>query len=249
MAESMLLDTLTTYYRGQGILSTHFTCPHKAECEGDCKTFTGPKSAFVSTGYERHDVPRLLFLSLDSGSGTSDDRERLPKAVRRQEEVDFDLRSATKRDRRKHWYRTHELAWHILQRFDSKIRLEDAKKYFAHANSAKCSQNKPLGGQADRTLFNNCGKYLPGELEVLTPDIFVTQGARARDVGRRHQEIERLDEWAKIIVMNDREVFWLHTHHPSYGWLDRQFAGRPAWQAEYADMIHRFAESQGWPGT
>ena len=249
MAESML-DALTIYYQGEGILSTHFICPHKAECEGDCKTFTGPKSAFVSTGYERHDLPRLLFLSSDSGGGASDDRERLPAAVRKQGEVDLDVLSVSGLYKRHHWYRTHELAWYILRRFDSKIQFEDAKTYFAHANSAKCCMNKPRGAQADPRLFTNCRKYLRGELEVLAPDILVTQGKWAkRGVEERHEVARRLDQWAAVIDTNGREVFWLHTYHPSYGWLDRQFAGRPAWQAEYADMIHRFAESQGWPGT
>lgn len=249
MAESML-DALTTYYRDQGILSTHFTCPHKAVCEGDCPTFTGPKSAFVSTGYERRDLPRLLFLSLDSGGGSADDRERLPVAVRRQEEVEYNPLSAQGRDKNHHWYRTHELAWYILRRFDSKIRLEDAKKYFAHANSAKCCMNNPRGAQADARLFTNCREYLPGELEVLAPDILVTQGDWAKwGVEAHYEATRRFDPQASVIEMNGREVFWLHTYHPAhFGGFNRQRAGGKGWE-EYALKIREFAERQGWPGT
>lgn len=249
MAESML-DALTTYYQGQGILSTHFTCPHKAECVGDCTTFTGPKSAFVSTGYERHDLPRLLFLSLDSGSGTSDDRERLPAAVRRQGEVDSDVLSAKGRDKNTHWYRTHELAWHILRRFDSKIRLEDAKNYFAHANSAKCCQNNARAKQADARLFTNCRSYLRGELDVLAPDILVTQGDWAKQGVSAHYEVtQSLDRGASVINMAGRDVFWLHTYHPAYfrGFHGQRRDGK-GWEA-YSEMIREFAEQQGWPGT
>lgn len=247
MAESML-DALTAYYRSQRILSTQFACLHEVKCRGDCAAFTGPKSAFVSTGYERHDLPRLLFLSLDSGSGASVAKERLPAEVRKQEEEGFDVGSAHKG---RHWYLTHEIAWCILRRFDSKIGLKEVQRYFAHANSAKCCQNKPGGGQADAKLFRNCGKYLPAELEVLAPDIIVTQGAKARDAIRRYsvQEIDPPDEWARIVAMNGREVFWLQTRHPARGWLARQFADRPTWKEEYAEMIREFAERQGWPGT
>lgn len=247
MAESML-DALTAYYRSQRILSTQFTCPHEVDCRGDCADFTGPKSAFVSTGYERHDLPRLLFLSLDSGSGASDPMKRSPKAVRDQEEEKFDVGSAHKG---RHWYLTHEIAWCILRRFDSKMGINEVQRYFAHANSAKCCQNKPGGGQADLRLFRNCGKYLPGELDVLAPNIVVTQGARARNAISRYgdREIDPPDKWAKIITVNGREVFWLQTRHPARGWLARQFADRPKWKDEYADMIREFAERQGWPGT
>ena len=250
MAESMLLDTLTTYYRGQGILSTHFTCPHKAECEGDCTTFTGPKSAFVSTGYERHDLPRLLFLSLDSGSGDSDDRERLPEAVRRQGELDSDVLSVKGRTKNHHWYRTHELAWYILRPFDSKISIENVKAYFAHANSAKCCQNKSREKQADARLFTNCRTYLRGELDVLAPNILVTQGDWAKwGVEECCEVTQRLDQWASVVDMNGREVFWLHTYHPAhFGGFHGQRRGGRGWE-EYSGMIREFAEQQGWPGT
>ena len=64
-----MLATLERYYKQNGILSTNFLCKHKTECSADCATFTGPKSAFVSSGYELGSLPRLLFLSLDLGCG------------------------------------------------------------------------------------------------------------------------------------------------------------------------------------
>ena len=141
MTETMF-QRLYRYYKDNGILSTSFTCHHKEQCKGGSKEFTGPKSAFVSTGYENKscNLPRLLFLSLDSGDGDKNDGNRLPEALRHQEEIDRDVLALPKH---KHWYRTHELAWYIFKRFDPCIRLEDAKKHFAHANSAKCCMNKP----------------------------------------------------------------------------------------------------------
>ena len=100
-----MLQELQDYYSKNGILSTSFTCIHKEQCEGDCLEFTGPKSAFVSSGYEAHELPRLLFLSLDSGSGDKNDSNRLPIAVREQEEIQRNIHDL---HRGKHWYRTHE---------------------------------------------------------------------------------------------------------------------------------------------
>lgn len=244
MAESMLA-ALTAYYRDQGILSTHFICPLKAVCEGDCTTFTGPKSAFVSTGYERHDLPRLLFLSLDSGDGIHDPRHGLPESARKWE----DNRDIDKCPKNRHWYLTHELAWHILKCFDPNLELSEVNRHFAHANSAKCCMNNPGQGQAHPRLFTNCRKYIPGEMRVLCPDVLVTQGARAKESVRIcYPAIEPRDEWTAIMEMDGRQVFWLHHHHPRYGgfWTHRD-DGR-GWE-KHALQIREFAEQQGWPGT
>ena len=162
-----MLTELERYYVQNGILATQFTCRYKAACSANCPAFTGPKSAFVSSGYEEGRLPRLLFLSLDSGSGKHNDHERLPLAVRAQEEGRDVLALA----KHKHWYRTHELAWYILKAFAPDLQVEEAKLYFAHANSAKCCMNKDQRAKADGILFKNCQRYLRQELELLEPEI------------------------------------------------------------------------------
>ena len=247
MTETMF-QRLSRYYQDNGILSTSFTCQHKEECSGGSPKFTGPKSAFVSTGYENRssNLPRLLFLSLDSGDGDKDDRNRLPEALRQQEEIERDVLALPKH---KHWYRTHELAWYIFKRFRPSIRLEEAKGYFAHANSAKCCMNKPQRKQADRILFRNCQKYLQGELEILCPDIIVTQGAEAKKaVASFYESLRCIDEHASIIGMNSRKVFWLHTYHPgNWGAFNRQrnfdkTQGLALGWEEYSRKIYEFVE-------
>ena len=186
-------------------------------------------------------------MSLDSGSGDRNDRNRLPEAVRQQEEVNRDVLALPKH---KHWYRTHELAWYIFKRFDPYIRLEEAKGYFAHANSAKCCMNKPGRKQADRVLFKNCRKYLEGELEILSPDIIVTQGAESKKaVASFYESLKCIDEYASIINMNSRKVFWLHTYHPgNYGAFYKQYdfdkvRKRSLGWDKYSRMIHEFIET------
>lgn len=241
-----MLRDLSRYYEDNGILSTSFTCSHKERCEGDCAEFTGPKSAFVSTGYERGDLPRLLFLSLDSGDGDENDVNRLPEAVRRQEETERDVSALP---RHKHWYRTHELAWYIFRGFDPGIRLEDAKGYFAHANSAKCCMNRPGRKKASAVLFTNCREYLRGELAILRPDVLVTQGAEAKKaVECLYETLESFNEHASKIGMGGRGVFWLHTYHPAcWGRFNGQrdfdkIRNRARGWEKYSRMIREFVE-------
>lgn len=121
-----MIEELQNYYNKNGILSTSFACAYKNQCQNDCAEFTGPKSAFVSSGYAGNLLPRLLFLSLDSGSGDKINENRLPLSVRQQEEIDRNVLSLRKY---KHWYRTHELARYIFKRFDPNIKIQEAKKY------------------------------------------------------------------------------------------------------------------------
>ena len=240
-----MLEQLGNYYRSQGILSTHFTCPHSDSCrEGYEETFTGPKSASVSTGYEHGNLPRLLFLSLDSGSGHEDANARLPHAVRHgMENVQVNELAINR-----HWYRTHELAWYILRQYRPDLDIEDTKRFFAHTNSAKCCQNKPDGSQADARLFRNCRRYLAGEIRVLRPDVIVTQGNKAKMGLQRIIEIrERINDLACIIVFDGRLLFWLHTYHPRYGGYyaqcgyDHETQRCEGWQ-QYSEYISRFVD-------
>lgn len=215
-----MLSELQAYYEKNGILATNFTCRHKDECSKDCEDFTGPKSAFVSSGYESGILPRLLFLSLDSGSGDKTDKNRLPLAVRDREES-RDVMSLAKH---KHWFRTHELAWYFLKRFNPLLKIEEAKDYFAHANSAKCCMNKIQRKKADKVLFKNCQKYLKRELEILNPKIMVTQGNEAKKAILEILEsrIKIIDDYSSIIILSGKEVFWLHTYHPNnWGMFNR----------------------------
>ena len=129
-----MFDELASFYARSGILSTSFSCQHLESCRGCCPSFTGAQSAYVGPDYEKGTLPRLLFLSLDSGSADRDPARRTPEAVRLQE-VACDVGSL---HQGKHWYRTHELASVLLKQFDQALTPENVSPHFAHANSAKC---------------------------------------------------------------------------------------------------------------
>lgn len=174
-----MLEALRRYYTDKKILSTKFDCPHMTACKSGNLKFAGPASAFVSTGYERRTLPRLLVLSPDSGKRDAKNLDgALPLNMREWGER-VDIMDSEEAHGGHHWFRTHELAWYILRRFDPELPLKDVNKYFAHTNAAKCCENNPGGRLARGTLFDNCREFLPGELDVLSPDILITQGGQA----------------------------------------------------------------------
>ena len=209
-----MLNELQRYYRDAGILATSFTCPHKERCRGPSQDFPGPKSAFVSNGYARGDLPRLLFISLDPGYSDPAVAKRLPEGVRTHHEgEDVDR---LRRKRHWHWYRTHQLALGILREFDPDLTIERVNLHFAHANSAKCYRNEGGGRQGPAILFRNCRAYLRGELEVLQPDIVVTQGKRALGAFETVCSVKPDSYSPTRVNVGGRSAIWWPTHHPRY---------------------------------
>lgn len=228
----------------------------KKGCEGCgyCPRFTGPKSSFVGTeyqhsaGFARGDLPRLLFLSPDSGGGHWDAKPRTPDRVRSWEEREgHNVANYGTGDRRKHWYRTYELASYILRVFDPRFEdLGNVVGHFAHVNAAKCSVNNHANAQANPRLVEKCREYLPDELEVLLPDIVVTQGTRCRDAAIKHLyrgRVSRIEGELAWVRVNDAHRFlWLWTYHPT---SRRPKKGEPTWFEKHADY-DASGTAQGW---
>lgn len=211
--------------------------------------------SFVGPRYGRRSLPRLLFLSLDSGSGRSDPRERTAEAVR-QRIVDCDVTALPKN---KHWYRTHEMAFELLRQFKPDLTVPDTRFYFAHVNSAKCCQNRSQRKQAGSILFENCRRFIPAELDLLSPDIVVTQGGPAKTAIRRHYSVRHHDvrnvdsgryaynaryETGLIELGADaKSCLWIQSYHPNnYGRFQPQ--RRYCWPL-YAQAVGRFWRSRG----
>lgn len=246
-----MLENLTTFYETHGISPVNFRCSSRAACSARYPHFTEAKASFVGPRYEDRTLPRLLFLSLDSGSGHQDPQRRTAQAVQLREL----RRDVEKLPKHRHWYRTHEMALELLRQFDVQLQVADTRLYFAHVNSAKCCQNKSGRKTADSTLFENCRRFIPEELRILNPDIVVTQGDPAKDAilksfaVRRHVVrtvesdprfqhdahyetglIELKPEW--------KTCLWLQTYHPSaFGRFNPQ---RTHCWPLYAEEVGRF---------
>ena len=231
-----LIEKLTAYYEEKKILSTNFDCPHSARCRkgrndpspmkktredaanvcDTYDTFTPAKSALVGKYYE-HANPRLLFVSSDAGSAIyithsfASPQSRTPKSLQHHPKFQRDKMND-------HWRYTHEMARTILGTcgvIPRTAKFEDALDYFSHANTVKCSVNKRDKGEAPQRLFTKCRGYLRGEIDVLSPDIIITQGKRAK--GGVESAFYTASEWGvcqTIKFGKRKEVLWLPIHHP-----------------------------------
>ena len=238
----MMYKQLTDYYISKGISAIHFNCPFFKSCsQTSPQSFTTAKESFVSSGYVKHTLPRIVFLSLDSGSAEKDPTLKTLESVRNWEE---EKENVLNFPRNKHWYRTHELALTILKNFKPDLRIDDARHYFAHVNSAKCCMNNPQRAQANQILFDNCREFIPGELKILDPDIIITQGKWARlaidgvfpELTASEIIPETIPEM-KMVMINDHPVLWIETFHPrhtSFHTVNR------AHYSHYVDVIKRF---------
>lgn len=223
----------------------------KKKCEvcGYCPKFTGPKSSLVGAGYEqsagfeRGGLPRLLFLSPYAHREHWDAKPKTPDQIRQWDEREGpNVRNYGLRDQRKHWYRTYELASYILRVFCAKYEdIENVTGHFAHVNAAKCCVNGDANGQ----LVGNCREYLQEELEILRPDIMVTQGQLCRETIEHLYKgrIRRIqDKLACVQISDTQQALWFWTYLPS---SRRPEKGKPTWFEKQADF-DASETAQGW---
>jgi hypothetical protein len=216
-----VLDDLDRYYRSRGIAAEHFTCAH----QDDCTPATGPKEAFVGEHYGAEGIPRLLFLSLDPGeTGATKEPERRTLAFQQADTPKWTEGKPLHRGR--HWSRTLELAELLLRRWIAPLALppHGIVRYIAHTNSAKCSEDNLHRRTAGPTLFKNCRGHIQGELEVLGPQILVSQGQWAWDVVRALPIVETIIEREiepearcvirRATIVNGAQTLLLRTSHP-----------------------------------
>lgn len=246
-----MLAELRRYYDSLGIGAERFACRHYASCSQGAAQFTTAKEAFVGAEYERGTYPRLLFLSLDSGSADTNAAHKTLEAVRRHEMAE----RVDALPRGRHWYVTHEMTWVLLRGFVPGLTIETTSAYFAHVNSAKCCMNKAQRRQADDRLFENCRGFIPGELAILRPDIIVSQGSRAHQViksvltieGESRVPIGDVPCELAVVQCGAKRALWVPTHHPSgYGSFWKQ---RTACWDSYARAVETFVRSGTVPTT
>jgi hypothetical protein len=221
-----MIGKLDKYYRQQGIHPLHFSCKHFKECKSYSNKFTKAKATFIGTEYAKATLPRLLILSLDAFNAPKDPKERSFNWVRKiTEQTGPPFRKNT------HWYRTYQVTWILLHKlyehkFKSEIVVEDIGPFFAHVNSAKCCAHLSGHKQANVKLFKNCREYIPNEIELLEPDIIVTQGKMAKKAIEDKYEVLKPTKGDintfpcgfEIVKINWKRVFVFHTFHPSnYG--------------------------------
>lgn len=238
------LTQVESYYRSEKIHPLRFECPYEGDCKNKNRRFTGPKVTFVGSKYEEGHCPRILFLSLDSGSGERDPKRRTARAVRNSTEND----NVDNFPKHQHWALTHEMALQFLKPFRPRLTLQKVAPYFAHANAAKCCQNKPGRAAADPRLFRNCCEYIGEELGILRPDVLITQGKPAFDavkdaISQKKVTVSRSVAWSELengvyrtLHIKGREVLWFPTFHPRNG---RFFPQKQQYWGKWSALVQR----------
>lgn len=206
-------DSVNIFYQEKGISAIDFKCPHIEQCRGNHKDFTTAKEAYIGEKYGTNGVPKLLFLSLDSGDSRKEDKKRTMEFIRNKENDREKLEKPNT-----HWAKTFNLASSLLKDFiKQKINKIEINKYFAHINSAKCCQNKKGNAQADTILFKNCREFIGQEIEILNPDIIITQGEQAKKTLEHNAfKVCKINNRKEVQMQeNSKKILWFHSTHPT----------------------------------
>lgn len=253
MGQEQIINRLREYYASRGIGAVAFSCTNRAACSKGALDFTEAKEPHIGLRYGEG-IPRLVVLSLDPGSSPSAPENR---TIERRDNWKPGWR-ARGLEKTRHWYRTLEAVHRIFTGIQDSLAcvpVEDILPYFAHANSARCCQSKPNRRMADETLFSRCREFVRGEVEILSPEILVTQGDYARMVIDGKFSIRQKNTMESInggkhpwwlVDMGDHEMLWFHTHHPNQrgGLFSRERRDFILPPNQYARIAREFWERQ-----
>jgi hypothetical protein len=164
-----VVESLRVFYDRQGLSpGEKFCCPHAAECIRDAapRTLVHGAEAHVGTRYGA--ALRLVVISLDTGGGAATVEER----TRMIEDLPGTRLNP-------HMRGTLEITAELLR---PDISEEQPFPYFAMINAAKCSGDDSSMNMVPGSLYDRCRLFAWEELELLAPQVIVSQGRRARAV-------------------------------------------------------------------
>ena len=241
-----IVNELGKYYREKhiGAQDSEWAKANKClqcfeETEKKQLRLTSPEEAYVGEQYETGGVtaddaivPRLLFVSLDPGGGNIEENgednaaQRTMEAVRKGV-VKNDINDSRWNPHNRHWYQTHWIATQVLAPFlkfnvEAGIEgaLEAVKPWFAHCRAVRCSQNKKNKAMVDKLLFDNCNKFLQGEILILSPDILISQGRLTAYAIETAFDVKRVELKGNVKYLekpDGRKILWIPIYHPRYG--------------------------------
>ena len=178
--------------------SPPFSCCHLESCIAAAKAKNRDlcKGAEAHVGEKYGDPIRLVVISLDTG-GSAEDEKGEDLSARQ-----ANVQGVTCNEANPHMKGTIQTLRHLYgygQKPDC-----DLLKRFAMINSAKCSGKDNSASMVPDKLYKNCRDHGLAELDILNPQLIVTQGAKARDI-LKSQEIDEAE---------------IRKHVPSLTWCD-----------------------------
>lgn len=217
---------LKRFYAKEGISVDNFHCPNKAACLSieNRKLFFGSE-AHLSC---RYGVPfRIVVVSLDRGTNSEniDDRTR-------------SIESLPPQGLNQHMRGTAELLRAVIHPEEIEHTIWE---HFAMTNSAKCCYaDHGMESLKKDTYFKYCAPFARQELEILSPDLIITEGSNAKvnlsaysaflldenqkekliscleETHLTHAELSRaISKYLRIIRINEKNTVHLHSIHPS----------------------------------
>ncbi len=182
MNSESMLDQLDRYHQGHGISPVDFKCPNVQKCRSVCSQgqMATAEAPYVGPGYEEGILPRLLFVSSDTCQAWYMGH---PEWVTLESIRKLTLEKGLGgRSPNTHWYQTFALAQSLLAPFaKDTLGLNDVVRFFAHTRSVRCKDGSIGTREGSDIMAINCRGFLKGEIEILQPDIIVTQGKRAKN--------------------------------------------------------------------
>jgi hypothetical protein len=190
------------YHPDQKIGADDFDCRYKNKCK-----VTVYRGAEAYVGEEYGEPFKVLVASLDLGNAKANLEERF-RQIKDLKEGNLNL----------HMKGTLETLKVI---FSDEVKTKEATelfKNFAMTNTAKCCRGTNMS-QAPWGFFNRCKEYTKGEIEILQPDIIITQGRCTAEIfALLYPKLKSKNEWYEWkgeITLNGHKSLVVCSVHPS----------------------------------
>lgn len=193
----LIFEQLHAFYRQRGLSADSFACQHATDRIRDAAPLLLAQGAEAHLGTRYGAALRVLVMSLDTG-GSAD-------TVAGRTSI---IESLPGKQLNPHMRGTQAIAAELLR---PDIGEEEPYPYFAMINAAKCSYDNGKMHMVPASLYERCRPFAWEELQLVAPEVIVTQGKRARDVlpsGKRPTRTS-VDSFAKEIGPLDWVADWL----------------------------------------
>lgn len=190
--------------------SPPFSCCHLKSCRVAAKKRDLCLGAEAHVGENYGDPIRLVVVSMDTG-GSAESEKGEDLSARR-----ATIQGVTYEEANPHMKGTIKTLRYLYgygQKPDC-----DLLQRFAMINSAKCSGKDDDKSSMPWKLYKNCWDHGLAELDILNPQLIVTQGAKARDL-LKPQEIDEKEIRKHVpnLTWGDADVgTWIYTQAKEY---------------------------------
>ena len=174
---------LQEFYQSRDISNASFSCPFQQNCEEDAAPRALLHGAEAHLGSRYGQIARIVIVSLDVG-------RKCPPMEERRKHVEDDLGERAPSNLNPHLRGTRALLEALL---GEEVPYDEVFSHFAMINAAKCTGADEKKDMVPGPLFKRCLPYAMGELEILAPQLIITQGNRARLVVKKAKSFTKED--------------------------------------------------------